>query len=190
MKRPNPEKIELDDWDDWDDIADSKIRKKNIQKQRKKETNEHGFGCNHCRNWVPIHEEMGTHNRNHCPTCLWSAHVDDETPGDRKSLCKQGMKPVALTFKGESKDKYASSSEQQLGELMLVHECVMGDQIRINRIAADDSPYTLLEVFHAGHDLPVDTQDALLAENIQIASNELSGIVMKQLFGPDGYHVS
>lgn len=177
------------EWDDRDDITDARERKKAISQEWWKETREHGFGCDHCHEWAPINEEMGTHNRNHCPHCLWSKHLDDTTPGDRKSDCKQGMRPIALTFKGESADKYATAPEQQLGELMLVHECVRGDQIRINRIAADDNPHALVDVFHAGHHLPPDTRQTLGEIGITVASQDLSHVVMRQLFGgPEDFH--
>ena len=39
------------------------------------------FRCHHCRADVP-EDAPGTRNRNHCPFCLWSRHVDIE-PGDR-----------------------------------------------------------------------------------------------------------
>lgn len=34
--------------------------------------------------------------RNHCPFCLWSLHVDDSKPGDRRSSCRSPMKPIDL----------------------------------------------------------------------------------------------
>jgi hypothetical protein len=173
------------EWDRTDDITEARARKKFSSQQRQREERKQGFECGHCSEWVPIYEEMGTHNRNHCPHCLWSKHVDDQKPGDRKSDCREGMKPVALTFKGEAEDKYAQRTERerQVGELMLVHECVRGDQIRINRIAADDSSDALLGVFYASHELPPEVQLELAEEGITIAPLELVGEVTIQLFG-------
>src|SRR5512139_2755149 len=76
----------------------------------------------------------GVHNRNHCPYCLWSRHLDLYEAGDRLAACKAGMRPVGLTLK-RSRDKYGG---QAAGELMLVHQCSECGKLSINRIAADD----------------------------------------------------
>lgn len=184
-ERPDKDNWE---WDDTDDITESRKRKRDAQKQRHKETSGHGFGCDHCNEWVPIDESIGTHNRNHCPHCLWSKHMDADKPGDRKSDCKSGMKPVALTFKGEAMDKYAGGdTERRLGELMLVHECTAGDRVRINRIAADDSTDALLNVYNEGHRLSEETQESLRESGIEVAPPELSHAVMTRLFGSGEY---
>lgn len=39
------------------------------------------------------------HYRNHCPSCLWSRHVDSK-PGDRSSNCGGLMEPLGLVDKG------------------------------------------------------------------------------------------
>lgn len=171
------------EWDQTDDISEANARKRRNRQTQQQEARNHGFDCNHCRNWVTINDAMGTHNRNHCPHCLWSKHVDDTTPGDRKSDCQQGMHPIALTFRGESADKYATRDSQLLGELMLVHECVRGDIIRINRIAADDNQEALLEVFETSYYLPEETKLELVQHRIFIATQDLAAVVMQQLFG-------
>jgi len=48
------------------------------------------FICEHCGTAV-----QGTGYTNHCPTCLWSKHVDIN-PGDRMSECCGMMEPVAI----------------------------------------------------------------------------------------------
>ncbi len=172
------------DWDDWDEISDSVDRKRRVSKERRFEEHAHGFGCSHCSLWIPLNETMGTHNRNHCPSCLWSRHMDDRTPGDRKSECRANMKPIALTFKGESRDKYAEmsgSSANRLGELMLVHECVMDDQIRINRIAADDNPSALMAILRDSIALPALTKELLIVEGIKIATPDMHNVVRTML---------
>jgi hypothetical protein len=54
------------------------------------------------------------------------------------------MKPIGLTMK-KSRNKYRLNTG---GELMLVHECIDCGTLSINRIAADDVPESILEVFH------------------------------------------
>jgi phosphoribosyl-AMP cyclohydrolase len=55
------------------------------------------------------------------------------------------MKPIGLTMK-KGRNRYQS---KQRGELMLIHECVECNTLSINRIAADDDPETIMEVFQA-----------------------------------------
>lgn len=64
-------------------------------------------------------------HRNHCPYCLWSLHVDLR-PGDRMSLCRGAMQPVAIWVKDN-------------GEWSLLHRCTNCGMIKANRIAADDN---------------------------------------------------
>ena len=72
------------------------------------------FKCQNCSKDIKINLQMGTKNRNHCPNCLFSLHVD-EKPGDRSSLCYKLMEPIGLTFKKEGYDKYG---KEKIGELM------------------------------------------------------------------------
>ena len=175
------------EWDDTDDISESIERKRIKSQTRQREERQHGFDCSHCRDWVPINETIGTHNRNHCPHCLWSKHVDGDRPGDRKSNCKEGMRPIAVTFKGESLDKYATSEAQVLGELMLVHDCVRGDMLRVNRIAADDNHTKIFEVFEQSQSLPEYKRVELVENRIHIATEALSAFVAQQLFGNEQF---
>ena len=78
------------------------------------------FTCAHCHNYVSAGPMLaGVHNRNHCPYCLWSKHLDQFKAGDRMAACKAPMQPIGLTMKYSHK-KYASVSGS---ELMLVHIC-------------------------------------------------------------------
>ncbi|MGL4368399.1 MAG: RNHCP domain-containing protein, partial [Spirochaetota bacterium] len=52
------------------------------------------FICSCCGRTVLPHTS-GSRQRNHCPFCLWSSHVDIQT-GDRRSLCRGGMKPLSV----------------------------------------------------------------------------------------------
>ena len=103
------------------------------------------FRCAHCHNLVSAaHTLSGVNNRNHCPYCLWSSHLDLFVAGDRLSACKGQMKPIGLTMK-KSRNKYRLEAR---GELMLIHECTECAALSINRIAADDDSESILMVFH------------------------------------------
>lgn len=102
------------------------------------------FKCGHCHGMVSsAHFLSGVNNRNHCPYCLWSCHLDLYASGDRLSACKGQMKPIGLTLK-MGRNKYRRESG---GELMLIHRCVDCGSLSINRIAADDDPSTILAIF-------------------------------------------
>jgi len=73
------------------------------------------FRCVHCRLDVPT-DAPGTAHRNHCPTCLWSRHLDVD-PGDRAS-----------------------------GEWVLIHRCNGCGTLSSNRIAGDDNPLLLVRI--------------------------------------------
>src|SRR5690606_14620253 len=134
------------------------------------------------KEWITIHDHIGTHNRNHCPHCLWSKHLDLDKLGDRKSTCQNGMEPIALAFKEEGEDRYASQN-RKVGELMLVHECVADGQLRINRIAADDNQDQLIEVFQHSLTLPEAQLGRIASEGIIIATQVSESEIERQLFG-------
>ena len=103
-----PMKISLNDSCFFEDSNCNfeKIRKsqKNIQaSERLYEKNyrkEQIFKCENCGSIVSTEREAaGVNNRNHCPICLWSKHVDKFKAGDRKSACKAKMQPIGLTVK-------------------------------------------------------------------------------------------
>lgn len=102
------------------------------------------FRCAHCHALVSsAHLLSGVNNRNHCPYCLWSCHLDLYAAGDRLSACKAPMKPIGLTMK-RGRNKYQPDMR---GELMLVHQCTECKTLSINRIAADDDSATVLAIF-------------------------------------------
>lgn len=61
------------------------------------------FVCENCGEFV-----SGDGYTNHCPKCLFSKHVD-ESPGDRKAVCKGLMEPIGF----DKKD----------GEYKIIHKC-------------------------------------------------------------------
>ncbi len=123
-----------DDDDDWDD-DDGRDRRGSAGYQPKHKLHpprneaDQAFKCGHCKQFIgaPI---AGGRQRNHCPNCLYSRHVDDTMPGDRKSTCGSIMKPVGLM-------------SRRNGELVLIHECLGCGKQDPNRIAADDNPVLL-----------------------------------------------
>ena len=88
-------------------------------------------------------ESSGVNNRNHCPACLWSRHVDLQKAGDRRSACRSRMQPVGLTLKRTPK-RYG---EENQGELMLIHLCAGCGKLSINRAAADDNAAGIYSLF-------------------------------------------
>jgi hypothetical protein len=138
------------------------------------------FVCLHCRNFVSAEAALsGVHNRNHCPYCLSSRHLDLFEAGDRLSACKARMQPIGLTLK-KSPKKYNGKVR---GELMLVHLCEDCEKISINRIAADDDNEVILKILTAAEN-GGDTFNSLLIRNgvtpLQAADLE---IVYGQLYG-------
>ena len=137
------------------------------------------FRCAHCHQIVSsAHLLSGVNNRNHCPYCLWSRHLDLYSAGDRLSACKAPMQPVALTAK-HSRNKYG----QGRGELMLVHQCSDCGDLSINRIAADDDAHTLLGIFSVSIALRARTRDLLLSNGIEILPPEGLPQLQLQFFG-------
>ena len=82
------------------------------------------FRCRQCKSMVGA-TLWGGRNRNHCPFCLHSRHVDGKTPGDRASRCGSIMAPIA-------------SFERRKGEQAIVHRCLGCGFERHCRVAADD----------------------------------------------------
>ena len=138
-----------------------------------------GFLCKHCQAFVSSASFLsGVGNRNHCPYCLWSRHLDLYAAGDRLSACKSPMRPVGLTLKANCK-RYGSGR----GELMLIHLCVECAVFSINRIAADDDPENLLRVFEQSLGLDPSLRSRLQIEKIMILSAGDADSVKAQLFG-------
>ena len=137
------------------------------------------FKCKHCHNYVSTDPLLsGVNNRNHCPYCLWSRHLDLYNAGDRLAACKAEMKPVALTFKRANK-KYGSRQ----GELMLVHLCTDCGSVSINRSAADDDAETILAIFENSQHLDGQTRTQIQAGGIQVLEASDASIVRARLFG-------
>jgi hypothetical protein len=138
------------------------------------------FTCNHCLSYVSTNMVLSAvNNRNHCPYCLHSKHVDLYQAGDRLSACKAPMEPVALALKKTNK-KYEIKAQ---GELMLIHRCKDCGKLSINRIAADDIAENIFEIFIRSHGLDPQTRAAFEQHGIQPLQPADEEIVRARLFG-------
>jgi hypothetical protein len=141
-------------------------------------TTSDGFRCLYCENYVCA-EMSGVRNRNHCPYCLSSRHLDQFEAGDRLSACKGRMIAEGLTFKCVVK-KYAGHG---LGELMLVHRCEGCGKVSINRIASDDNEVRILMLLEQLAVQVPGTHDWLVQDGIRLLSAADADIVRQCLLG-------
>ncbi|MEN4012096.1 MAG: RNHCP domain-containing protein [Chloroflexota bacterium] len=138
------------------------------------------FVCKQCGYLVTVQPVFsGVLNRNHCPYCLWSRHVDLCAAGDRLSACKALMQPVGLTIKQEHK-RYGHALQ---GEIMLIHQCVECAALSINRLAADDDPQGLLEVYERSLCSEPGLTRRLDDQGIVMLKTAHAGLVQQRLLG-------
>ncbi|MCE9599522.1 MAG: RNHCP domain-containing protein [Spirochaetia bacterium] len=88
------------------------------------------FRCKKCKCIIGL-PGSGTQQRNHCPQCLSSLHLDTR-PGDRNANCGSTMEAIAIWVRGE--------------EWVLLHRCLGCGVIHANRIAPDDNETLLLSL--------------------------------------------
>ncbi len=86
--------------------------------------NKEDFVCGHCSR-----EVKGSGYTNHCPTCLWSKHVD-KFPGDRAEKCGGMMEPIKI--------------EMEKDEFILSNKCVVCGYIKRNKTAPGDDLSSVL----------------------------------------------
>lgn len=138
------------------------------------------FTCGHCRFPVTTLRRLaGVLNRNHCPFCLWSRHLDLYRPGDRLSACKAPMRPVGLTLK-QARKRYGREDQ---GELMLIHICTDCGKVSINRIAADDDSEQILAIFESSFRLDGALQARLDQGGIKALTRADAPLVQARLLG-------
>ncbi|MGH3544510.1 MAG: RNHCP domain-containing protein [Mycobacteriales bacterium] len=82
------------------------------------------FRCGNCGEPV-----AGSGFTNHCPSCLWSRHVDID-PGDRAADCGALMAPLSATY--------------QRGRYVLLHHCQGCGARKPNKAAAADDREMLI----------------------------------------------
>ena len=139
-----------------------------------------GFTCRHCNMYITCEPAIaGVQNRNHCPYCLWSRHLDWRVAGDRLAGCRAAMQPVGLTTK-HSRNKYAGERD---GELMLIHRCTVCAKLVINRIAADDSASLILALLAASSELAEESRAELERMGVSALAAADSELVRRRLFG-------
>ena len=132
------------------------------------------FICDNCHKEVITNGNIGTHQRNHCPFCLYSKHVDT-VPGDRKADCHGLMKPIGLSFKQEGQGK--------IGELILIHQCANCKKISINRLAGDDDITAIQQTFENSMRLKKEIKERLDREDVYLANEKDRQEIQMQLFG-------
>jgi hypothetical protein len=147
---------------------------------------ETGFKCGHCHVFVSAEAILsGVNNRNHCPYCLWSKHLDLYQAGDRLAACKSLMQPVGLALK-RTRKKYgpqAANGLRDAGELMLVHLCVDCARVSLNRIAADDDVEKAWGIFARLPGPDTQTLAQVRESGVGLLDLAASGLVRAQLFG-------
>jgi len=158
--------------------SDTRYRNAEKEKQRARTLLE--FRCVQCGQVVSTsRESSGVNNRNHCPACLWSRHVDMAKAGDRRSTCRSRMQPVGLTLKHTPK-RYG---EENQGELMLIHRCAGCGKLSINRAAADDNAAGIYNLFLRSQTMEDGLKTRLYSEGIvPLEARDLTR-VHTQLFG-------
>lgn len=87
------------------------------------------FICNNCGNKV---EKLGYTSRDHCPTCLYSKHVDIN-PGDRLETCHGDLVPVSVEL--NPKKGY-----------VIIYRCKKCGKIRKNKAAEDDNMNLIIKL--------------------------------------------
>lgn len=92
---------------------------------------EGGELCAHCGHPIPPAADGGR-QRNHCPACLHSVHLDNR-PGDRAARCGGLMDPIAVWVR-------------RSGEWALVHRCRDCGRLSSTRVAADDNDVLLMSL--------------------------------------------
>ncbi len=141
---------------------------------------EQWFTCVSCQLPVSCAPSVaGVQNRNHCPSCLWSRHLDWREPGDRMSSCRAPMEPVGLTTR-RGRNKYAGERD---GELMLIHRCAGCGKLVLNRVAADDSADAMLTLFARSHAPSPGLAAELALQGIAILTAGEGELVRRRLFG-------
>ena len=146
----------------------------------KQEEKNNGFICINCKKWVKISGPNKKVNRNHCPYCLWSKHVDDEIAGDRMASCNTGMRPIGLTTKIARVDKWGQEIK---GEIMIIHECNRCGKISLNRVLAEDESGEVINTFETGIKMRADKKEMLKKKDIFVLEEKDREELERQIFG-------
>lgn len=88
------------------------------------------FRCVECKQMI-FPPGYGTEQRNHCPNCLTSLHIDS-APGDRSAECGSKMEAISIWVRK--------------GEWVVLHRCKGCGVIHANRIGPDDNEALLVSL--------------------------------------------
>ena len=77
---------------------------------------------------------IGDGYTNHCPSCLWSLHVDN-IPGDRANPCQGLMCPIRVDLTGD--------------DYVITHQCQNCKITKRNKAATADSRDQLIALINA-----------------------------------------
>ena len=79
--------------------------------------------------------------RNHCANCLCSKHVDDKTPGDRKSTCHGIMRPTIISYNNKK-------------GFQILHRCTHCTKEIFNKSLDDDNQELLIKIMQQQNIIP------------------------------------
>ncbi len=108
------------------DYSDTMTHSLDMNDKRRKNflvPGEEPYLCEHCGTAV-----VGGRYNNHCPSCLWSKHVDDKIPGDRISKCQGMMEPIAVIQK---KGKWRILQKCQKCDHRFIVDSTLGDNLAL-----------------------------------------------------------
>ena len=88
------------------------------------------FVCQNCGHKNPKSDKSC---RNHCRKCLFSLHVDKNSPGDRLSDCHELMEPISI-------------SQNSKKGWMIHHKCLKCGKEIPNKAAPDDDFEKIIEL--------------------------------------------
>jgi len=117
------------EFDEYEDESSNERRDRSRPRDRRNESD--SFVCRRCKRGVSG-DAYGTRQRNHCPHCLWSRHVDDAV-GDRAATCGGAMEPIAVWVRRD-------------GEWAIVHRCQSCGTLRTNHVAGDDDAWAMMSL--------------------------------------------
>lgn len=86
------------------------------------------FICDNCKKEV---DKLNYTARDHCPSCLYSKHVD-VNPGDRLNACCGLLKPIDI-------EKYKDTYK-------IIYRCLKCGEIHKNIMARDDNMDIIIEL--------------------------------------------
>ncbi|HAT86300.1 MAG TPA: hypothetical protein DCS30_10370 [Rhizobiales bacterium] len=162
----------------WNKHENSNHKRKQHRQKRWQVLNK-PFRCANCRQMIFPSDGIGTVHRNHCPSCLWSLHVDTK-PGNRASDCQGRMEPIGLTFKHNGFDKYG---RPRSGDVMIVHSCKCCSEININRIAGDDCTDGIFALLDKQETLPPHTKALISKAGVSLISDQELPQLRTAIFG-------